>query len=44
MNYLFTAYTIIWLAIFGYVVSLSRRQTKLDQEIETVKKILDSKS
>ena len=43
MSYLFASYTIIWVAIFAYVVSLSRKQKRLDQEIETLKKLVDGR-
>lgn len=42
MSYLFASYTIIWLAIFAYVVSLSRKQKRLDQEIETLWNLLEA--
>ncbi len=37
LNFLFAAYTIVWLLIIGYLFSLARRQKKLAQELETVK-------
>ena len=37
LNFLFAAYAIVWLLIIGYLFSLSRRQKKLAQEIETVR-------
>jgi len=43
MSYLFASYTIIWLALFAYVVSLSRRQKRLDQEIETLRNLLEDR-
>jgi CcmD family protein len=43
MSYLFAAYMIIWLALFAYLVSLSKKQQKLDREIETLKRILEEK-
>jgi len=43
MSYLFASYTVIWLAIFAYVVSLSRKQKRLNQEIETIKKLLEER-
>jgi len=36
LNFLFAAYAVVWLLIIGYLFSLSRRQKKLAQEIETV--------
>lgn len=43
MSYLFAAYTLVWITLFVYLVSLSRKQRKLDQEIETLKKILEER-
>ena len=43
MSFLFTAYMIIWIALFAYLMSLARKQQRLDREIETLKKILDQK-
>ncbi|MFQ5793398.1 MAG: CcmD family protein [Acidobacteriota bacterium] len=43
MSYLFAAYTLIWLALFAYLVSLSRKQKKLDHEIAMLKKLLEEK-
>lgn len=36
-EYLVAAYSIIWIAIAGYVLSLSRRQKRLWREIESLK-------
>jgi CcmD family protein len=41
--FLFAAYFIVWLLIVGYLFSLSRRQKKLVQEIETLKQIQQNK-
>ena len=43
MSYLFAAYMVIWIALFTYLMSLSKKQQNLDREIETLKKILDEK-
>jgi CcmD family protein len=43
MSYLFAAYMVIWLALFAYFVNLSKRQQKLQREIDTLKKILEEK-
>ena len=43
MNYLFAAYMVIWTALFIYLMSLSKKQQRLDREIETLKKILEEK-
>ena len=36
MTYLFAAYSIIWVVIFGYVFSIGRRQSQLEREVETL--------
>ncbi len=41
MSFLFTAYMVIWTALFIYLVSLSKKQQRLDREIETLKRILE---
>ncbi|MGF7184031.1 CcmD family protein [Desulfitispora alkaliphila] len=33
MEYLFGAYTVIWVLIFGYTLSLGKRQKKLEEEL-----------
>jgi len=33
MEYLFSAYTVVWLLIFGYMFSVSRRQKAIDKKI-----------
>ena len=43
MGYLFAAYTVVWALIFGYVVSLSGRQKRLNQELETLKRMIEEK-
>ena len=43
MGYLFAAYTIIWAAVFGYVLSLYQRQRKLQREIDLLKESRDKK-
>ena len=43
MSYLFAAYMVVWTALFVYLVSLSKRQQRLDREIETLRKILEEK-
>jgi len=37
MGYLFTAYFIIWLLLFAYMMSLDRKQKKLYAEIDKLK-------
>jgi CcmD family protein len=36
-GYLFAAYTIIWLMLFGYVLVLINRQKRLSREIERLR-------
>ncbi|MFC1553792.1 CcmD family protein [candidate division KSB1 bacterium] len=40
MEYLFSAYLVIWLLIAGYVFNLQKKQNKLFEEIENLKKRL----
>ncbi len=37
LSYLFFGYAVIWLFLFGYVYSLSRRERDLRHEIERLK-------
>ena len=39
-GYLFAAFTIIWVVLFGYVFSLVQRQKKLRREIDLLKEAL----
>ena len=34
MSYLFAAFSIVWIVIFLYVLSISRRQRELAREVE----------
>lgn len=43
LGFLFAAYFIVWLLIVGYLFSLSRRQKKLVQELETLKQMQQKK-
>ncbi len=40
MGYLFAAYTIIWIALFLYLLSLSRRSRELEEEIRELRRLL----
>ncbi len=42
-GFLFTAYSIVWAVVFGYVLSLLNRQRKLDKEIDSLKESLGDK-
>ncbi|MEJ2720427.1 MAG: CcmD family protein [bacterium] len=37
MEWLFTAFAIVWFAVFAYVFSLGRKQQALSKEIEGLK-------
>jgi CcmD family protein len=39
--YLFAAYTAVWILLFSYVARISSRQRRLDQEMETLRKLLE---
>ncbi len=39
LNFLFAGYTVVWLLLLGYMVSLARRQKRLDAEIEMLKQM-----
>lgn len=43
MSYLFTAYAVVWIALFAYILSISAKQKKLDREMETLRKLLEQK-
>jgi CcmD family protein len=38
MTYLYAAYAVTWLILLGYVVSLSRRASRVRREIEELQK------
>ncbi|MFZ5944079.1 MAG: CcmD family protein [Bacillota bacterium] len=40
MLYLFVAYTIIWVIIFGYTLLMGKRQRSIEKEINYLKSIL----
>ncbi|MEE8194105.1 MAG: CcmD family protein [Dehalococcoidales bacterium] len=37
LGYLFAAFTVVWLALFGYIFALSRRQQRLRRDIDLLK-------
>lgn len=43
MEYLFAAYAIIWILIFGYTFILSKRQKSLEEDLFLIKKALENK-
>ena len=44
MNYLFVAYAVIWLLLFGYVMYLAGKQKKLDAELDALRRQLDDQT
>ncbi len=40
LGYLFAAFTVVWLALFGYIFILSRRQQRLRRDIDLLKETL----
>ena len=40
MNYLFAAYAAIWILLFGYMFSISRRQRQVQDDLEQVRERL----
>ncbi len=42
--YLFSAYTIIWLVLFGYLFRLERANRKLRKELEALKAAFELRS
>ena len=40
-GYLLAAFTIVWLALFGYIFVLARRQQRLRRDIDLLKETLD---
>ncbi len=36
LGYLFAAYSVVWLALFGYICLLYNQQCKLQQELEAL--------
>jgi CcmD family protein len=34
---------VIWLALFAYLIRISKKQVSLNREIETLKKLLEEK-
>ena len=40
LGYLLAAYTIIWAVVFGYVLFMQRKQRRLQQQIDGLRKSL----
>jgi CcmD family protein len=43
MSYLLAAYSVVWILLFAYVLSISSKQRKLEMELETLRKLLERK-
>jgi len=41
LGYLFTAYTIIWAVVFGYVLFMQRKQRRLQRQIDLLRESVD---
>ena len=41
MNYLFASYTLIWLLLFAYVLSIARRQKKVLDDLAQIQEWID---
>lgn len=39
LNFLFAAYAVVWLLLLGYIVSVARRQKRLESELEMLKQM-----
>ena len=40
LNFLFAAYTAVWVLLFLYILSLSRRNRALDKEVDELRELL----
>jgi CcmD family protein len=38
LNYLFAAYTAVWIALFVYLLAIGRRARRLEREIEELRR------
>lgn len=43
MSYLLAAYSLVWILLFAYIVSISSKQKKLETEIDTLRKLVERK-
>lgn len=43
LEYLFAAYTIVWLALFLYLLHLDRRSRRAEQDLEELRRMLDGR-
>ena len=43
MPYLFAAFSVVWIVIFLYALSISRRQQELSREVETLRRMTEER-
>lgn len=43
MTYLFLSYTVVWVALFAYMLHLASKQKKLQKEIDALQRLLEDK-
>ncbi|HEX2522456.1 MAG TPA: CcmD family protein [Terriglobia bacterium] len=41
MSFLFAAYSVIWVLLFAYIVSIARRQKRIQDDLAQVQQWLD---
>ena len=41
MSYLFAAFSVVWLAVFGYAAWIARGQRVLAREVEALRRMLE---
>ena len=44
MPYLFAAFSVVWIVIFLYAFSISRRQRELAREVETLRQMTEERT
>ena len=43
LGYLFAAFVVVWLALFAYLLLLSRRQRDLEREVRALRRALEAR-
>ena len=43
LHFLFAAYSVVWIVLFAYFFSLSRRHRRLERELESLRRVLDER-
>ena len=44
MPYLFAAFSVVWIVIFLYTLSISRRQRELSREVEALRRMTEERT